>query len=42
MTREMQNLLVEMQQAGYCFYVVDTSKEPWTQIDIPRFRIIGE
>ena len=36
------NLLAEMQQMGYVIIATDASKQVWTQIDIPRFRVVAE
>ncbi len=41
-TSEMMNLLAEMQQMGYVIMAIDASKMPWTQIEIPKFRVVGE
>jgi hypothetical protein len=41
-TREMLNLLAEMWQMGYVLLATDANKQDWTQIEIPRFRVVGE
>lgn len=40
-TRELLNLLAEMQQMGYII-ATDADKQDWTPIEIPRFRVVGE
>ena len=41
-TRELLNLLAEMQQMGYIIIATDADKQDWTRIEIPRFRVVGE
>ena len=41
-SREAMNLLAEMRQGGYPVIATDATKEPWTQIQVPRFRVVGE
>jgi hypothetical protein len=41
-TRGAMNLLIEMRQAGYVLMVVDATAPTWTQIEIPKFKVVGE